>query len=120
MVRYQGGKTRIGKELYQVMTHIEKLLYNRKLPLLEPFCGMCGVTQHFSDGRKIYASDINEDIVLMWQHVMKGWKPRLNISEEYYNKLRYDKTSSPERGFFGTSCSFTGRYQKSKNDAKVG
>ena len=48
MTTYQGGKKRIGKKIYQVISLIEKEIYpNEKLPYFEPFIGMGGVMRHF-------------------------------------------------------------------------
>lgn len=113
MTSYQGGKQRLGKEIYEIISSLEEyLLDNISLPYFEPFCGMCGVMKHFaqnnSSNRKLTACDYNKDIILLWQALQKGWKPPAKCSKEVYFKLKYSTHNSAKRGFVGTVCSFGG------------
>jgi DNA adenine methylase len=114
MCSYLGGKKRIAKELHAVMLEAERLLVGKRLPYLEPFCGMCSVGVKFDDGRPRTLSDMNGDVVAMWKALMNGWKPQnLNITKEYFDELKYMKSSLPERGFYGTCCSYGGVFMAS-------
>jgi DNA adenine methylase len=112
MPTYQGGKARIGAELYDVMKHIESDLGWKSREFFEPFCGMLSVGIHAArDGRTVIACDMNKDLMLMWEALQKGWMPRQNyISKADYNRLRENKKSSPVKGFFGVCCAFGGIY----------
>lgn len=116
MTMYQGGKKQIGKQLDDVMVNIEHIVYGKQLDYFEPFIGMGGVMRHFGTDvnrgskRYLFACDLNDDIILMWQSLQEGWQPPKKCSETYYNKLKYSKMSSPERGFIGSACSFGGVY----------
>lgn len=114
MTAYYGGKKRLGKRIYQVISELESELTDEKLPYFEPFCGMCGVLKHFAseEGRKVYASDLNGDIISMWKAVQKGWKPPTACTREKYERLKKSPKASPERGFIGTTCSFSGIFFK--------
>jgi DNA adenine methylase len=71
---------------------------------------MLSVAKEFDDGRARTVSDINRDVVMMWDSILhKGWRPpSMNINKEYFNKLKTSSKPSPERAFYGTACSFGG------------
>jgi len=111
MTTYQGGKKRIGKKIYQVISLIEKEIYpNEKLPYFEPFIGMGGVMRHFGhdNDRDLYACDYNKDLILMWKSLQNGWKPPKECSKEKYEKLKKSKKHSAERAFIGIVASWGG------------
>jgi site-specific DNA-adenine methylase len=109
MTAYQGGKKRIGKKIHDAMILVEDdLMSGIKLPYFEPFVGMGGVLRHFGkdNDRKLSASDINFDLIMMWNALKKGWKPPLKCSKEKFEKLKYSNTHSAERAFLGVVASF--------------
>lgn len=112
MCRYAGSKKRIAKEIHDVIIEVENHLHkgkSKKMPYFEPFCGMLAVCKEFNDGRARTVCDLNSDIIKMWQAFLyKNWRPRPTISEAYYNKLRKSSVPSAERGFYGSSCGFSG------------
>ena len=111
MTTYQGGKKRIGKQIYQVINLIEEEIYtNTKLPYFEPFIGMGGVLRHFGrdNDRDLYACDYNKDLILMWKSLQNGWKPPKECSKETYEKLKKSKKHSAERSFIGIVASWGG------------
>jgi site-specific DNA-adenine methylase len=108
MVTYQGGKSRLGKRIYQRILDIEKeIIGHHNQTYFEPFVGMCGVLRH-SYGRpsRREACDLNEDVILMWKASQQGWTPPLECSREYFNELKESKVPSPERGFVGSVASW--------------
>jgi len=94
------------------------------LPYFEPFCGMCSVMKHFSTpgDRLCEASDINEDLILMWKTIQTGWDPPTECTEEYYYQLKEQEESSPERAFISVvasyGCVFFGRACRLKYQTK--
>lgn len=119
MTRYQGGKARIGKEIHDNIIKLEKDLniFENEFDYFEPFIGMAGVMRHFGNDnetgvstRKLYASDINKDVVLMWKALQKGWSPPSKCTEKMFLKLKYSKKHSAARGFVGNACSFGGMF----------
>lgn len=114
MPAYQGGKSRLGRRIHDVILIIEDDLLNHggdNLPYLEPFVGMGGVMYHFAKDadRELYASDKSEDIILMWQALQKGWKPPTKCSEECYNEMK-NATPSADRAFIGSVASWGGNW----------
>jgi hypothetical protein len=63
---------------------------------------------------------LNENVVMMWQALLKGWKPPTRVSEEEYAQLREETKPSALRGFVGTTCAFGGgffnTYARDKKD----
>lgn len=118
MTTYQGGKKRLGKKIYEVILYVETRLApnlqgkHQKLPYFEPFVGMGGVLRHFGKEkdppRKIYACDINTDLILMWRAIQKGWKPPLKCSRKKFERLKSTNEHSAERGYLGVVASWSG------------
>ena len=103
-----GGKSRLGRVIYKQLLVLESKIGGGPRPYLEPFVGMCGVMRHVAaDGtRACFASDINKDLVCMWQKVQTGWTPPLACTIERYNQLKTSKRASAERGFIGIVGTF--------------
>lgn len=127
MPSYGGGKAKIGREIFNTIKRVEDSFYGIHScvsPLFVPFAGFLGVSIHFAreSSRTIYASDINADIIEMWQRLKdKSWRlPTRPICKKKYDKLRQehiDATTSrtqihpsAERGFYGIACAYSGIY----------
>lgn len=105
-VRYQGGKARMAARLSAYM-----LVHTRKRDCyVEPFIGGGSVLEkmvpHF---KRVYANDLREDVVLLWQAASQGWEPPEDVSQDLYESLR-DAPPSPLRGFVGVACSFASKW----------
>src|ERR1700677_5110033 len=112
MTTYQGGKKRIGKRIYEVISAVEEeLIPGEKLPYFEPFCGMCSILRHFAaeGDRPVLACDVHPDLILMWKALQQGWKPPLKCSKKHYMELKVSKPS-PERAVIGFAGSFGGNF----------
>jgi len=92
MTRYQGGKQRYANEIHDVISEYESVIFKgRKLNLLSPFFGMGSVELKFvrEEERLVRASDLNEDVISMWNALKGGeWLPKMEISEEEYNSIK--------------------------------
>lgn len=111
MTAYQGGKKRIGSRIHDVILLVEQDLHPTSMlsVYFEPFIGMAGVMRHFgtdNTNRELYASDVNIDLIMMWNSLKKGWKPPLTCTREQYDRLKYSKTHSARRAFIGIVASF--------------
>lgn len=103
---YQGGKTRLAKEISR---HILELAEGRTR-YMEPFLGSAAVmTQVAPHFEKTLGNDIQPDIIMMWQAASVGWTPPVNLSEEEYRNLKIAEPSAL-RGFAGFPCSFAGKW----------
>ena len=118
MPSYGGGKAKLGNEIYNVIRDTEDEENWKGNTYFEPFCGMCGVGIHFmkedmlekvSVRRKVKFCDANEDLILMWQKLKKGWKlPAKCCSRKKYEELKVSKKHSALRGFMGIACAYSG------------
>jgi len=104
-MQYQGGKSRIAKALAGKIRE----LYPTTTEIWEPFCGGGAVTLELAEvGFRVHASDSHEDLILMWQALMRGeTAPFADVTEAEYAEL---KTAAPSarRGFVGFGASFGG------------
>lgn len=110
MPYYQGGKSRIGRDIYNVITSLETKLNWQAQEYFEPFAGFLNVGIHGAkQGRHILACDANEDIIKMWQAFQKGWMPKEDeCSREEFERLKNSKVHSAKRGLIGISCAYGG------------
>lgn len=103
-----GGKSRIAKQLSEVILADAK---DHSGTYWEPFVGGGGMGSrmgnHFDTS---HYSDIQEDLILMWQALSDGWEPPTDVSYELYQQLRYETEPSALRGFVGFGGSFGGRF----------
>ena len=104
-MQYQGGKSRIAKDIVSKIRE----MYPTATEIWEPFCGGGAVTLALAKaGFKVHASDSHEDLILMWQALMRGeTEPFADVTEAEYVAL---KTAAPSarRGFVGFGASFGG------------
>lgn len=102
-MRYQGGKSRIAGEIAAKIRE----LHPTATEIWEPFCGGGAVTLALTRvGFHVHASDNHEDLILMWQALMRGeTEPFRDVDEAEYAAL---KTAAPSarRGFVGYAGSF--------------
>jgi site-specific DNA-adenine methylase len=86
-------------------------MYPTATEIWEPFCGGGAVTLALAKaGFKVHASDSHEDLILMWQALMRGeTEPFADVTEAEYAAL---KTAAPSarRGFVGFGASFGGHW----------
>jgi DNA adenine methylase len=107
-LRYLGGKYRIRK---WIVEHIFKFAEGKQR-YLEPFVGSASVTvelikQGFS--LPVFASDVNEDLILMFQAAKTDFNFPDFVTEEEYRNVRIEPASSL-KGFIGIGCSFGGKW----------
>ena len=104
-MRYQGGKSRIAGAIAAKIRE----LHPTATEIWEPFCGGGAVTLALAKvGFRVHASDNHEDLILMWQALMRGeTEPFADVTEAEYAAL---KTAPPSarRGFVGFGASFGG------------
>lgn len=103
-----GGKSRIAKQLSEVILEDSKV---NSGAYYEPFVGGGGMGSRMGNSfDTAHYSDIQEDLILMWQALNEGWKPPTEVSYEQYQELRYATEPSALRGFVGFGGSFGGRF----------
>ncbi|MGQ3385280.1 DNA adenine methylase [Glutamicibacter sp. TV12E] len=114
-MQYSGGKSRISKELSEVML----TLTDQREHYYEPFAGGGAVAEKMGNHfKEAHYSDLHQDLIIMWDAVVnQGWEPPKQVSEEEYYQLK-DSAPSPARTFASFACSFGGKewggYARSK------
>lgn len=102
---YLGGKFRIRKILAQFLSSKREVgqIY------FEPFLGGANVFAEMQD--KKIGSDVNTPLINMFIHLINGWEPPSNLSEDEYKqiKLKMDY-NDPLTAFAGICCSFSGKW----------
>lgn len=105
-MRYVGGKSKIAR---QIADKIRELSPDATT-VIEPFMGGGAMTERLAQRfDRVFASDAQEDIYLMWRSVLHGWSPPALITEEEYRELR-NAPPSALRGFAGFGGSFGGKF----------
>lgn len=105
-MRYVGGKSKIAQHLAAEMLAASE----GRVVYWEPFVGGGSMLPHMAPFfRQTVASDISDDLILMWQALQRGWMPPEVVTVEEYNELR---TAPPSalRGLVGFGGSFGGKW----------
>lgn len=105
-MQYLGGKTRMAKEICSAILNDTPA----RETYIEPFIGggstFFTTAQYFQEAE---GYDVQEDLILLYQALLKGWEPPAEIPEDEWRELR-DSDPSALRAFAGFACSFGGRF----------
>lgn len=107
-MQYLGGKAKIARHITAaVLSHVPE---NQRSKYFEPFTGGCNTfcltAPYFKSS---LGMDAHEDLILMWQEIMRGWEPPDELAREEYYQLK-DQEPSALRAFAGFGCSFGGKW----------
>ena len=101
---YSGGKSLLAK---QIGAEIMAAAGGCSV-YLEPFVGGASVLEVVAPSfEQALASDMSEDLILMWQALQLGWNPPLTFDGADYQDLK-NSEPSPLRGLVGFGVSFGG------------
>jgi DNA adenine methylase len=101
-MQYLGGKSRIAKEIAQVVAP-QGFWW-------EPFCGGLSVSVQLAKFGPGLVSDANPALISLYTSVARGWLPPEALSLEEWREARRLPDSDPRKAFAGFGCSFGGRY----------
>ena len=106
-MRYQGGKSRIARQLAEKIRELHPIATE----IWEPFCGGGAMTLALAKvGFRVHASDNHEDLILMWQALMRNeMEPFADVTREEHTALKH-ATPSARRGFVRFGGSFGGDF----------
>lgn len=104
-MQYLGGKSRIAKQIAQVIYST-----SQNGVYVEPFLGAGSVAEVLVPGysRSILA-DSMPDLMMMWQEAVDGWVPPTVMTEQEWRRLWHSEPSAL-RAFAGFPCSFGGKW----------
>jgi DNA adenine methylase len=112
MCAYFGGKSRNGKD---IALFIKKRMEGIKCDeLIEPFCGILGVTRHLVDDYLVTSSDYNEDLIFLLEYLQKN--PTFTmpvINREKFDELKKAHELSFEKSFAMLFCTYMSHYKGS-------
>jgi hypothetical protein len=116
MIRYWGGKTRIGKRMAQAIVDLMKHYDLKYDCVVENFCGIGGLTLPLNEilptNISFVASDADFGVVGFLEAIQNGWTPpKCSITEQEFNKLKETKEDrTPMQIFCGHAGCFNGKY----------
>lgn len=101
-MRYLGGKSRIAKEIIEVMSAERE----EGMAWVEPFMGS-GKVISLVNGRRIGA-DVNHEMIALFKAVRGGWEPPTDVSKEFYYEVKNNQDEYPDhlKAFINIGCSF--------------
>lgn len=106
-MRYQGGKSKIAKDIVSI---IERERESNLDALVSLFCGSCSIESKVNIQKK-FCNDKHPYLIAMWQGLQNGWIPPTRITSEEYKYIREHKDENPAlTGFVGFGCSFGGKW----------
>lgn len=106
-MRYQGGKSRIAKQIAQIITST----IGENPTFVSLFCGTCSIESKVEGFSKKILNDKHEYLIEMLKGVQNGYELPDDISEEEYKYIREHKDDDKVlSGFVGFGCSFGGKW----------
>lgn len=128
-MQYQGGKTRISKEVSGVINEVSrwkikncqtvsdnyvecnKIAERESNCFVSLFCGSCAVESKITGFDKVILNDKHKYLIEMFKGVQNGYELPEYISEEDYKYIRSHKDEDKVlTGFVGFGCSFGGKW----------
>lgn len=105
-MQYAGGKHYLRRKLETAILGYTTY----RGPYFEPFVGGANsfevLAPHFSSS---HASDLHQDLIMLYQAIASGWEPPRSIDEPTYHALR-NASPSALRAFVGFGVSFGGKW----------
>lgn len=117
-MRYQGGKSKIAKQIAEKITTLE---FARGRNLISLFCGSCAVECKLANSfSSMVLNDNHFYLIELYKGLQNGYILPDDITEEQYRYVKEHQTEDPVlTGFVGFGCSFGGKwfggYGRSKN-----
>lgn len=103
-MRYFGGKSRIAKDIVEVLESYRK----EGQAYLEPFVGGGWILSLMTGKR--YGVDKHPYLIAMYNALKDGWEPPESITKEDYENAKNGQAPDYLMGFIGFGCSFAGKW----------
>ena len=119
-MRYQGGKSRIAKQIASVITNVcSQRERESNLTFVSLFCGTCSIESKVTGFSRKILNDKHEYLIALLNGVKHGYELPEFVSLEEYQYLRtHQNENKVLSGFVGFGCSFGakwfGGYARSK------
>lgn len=105
-MQYLGGKSRIAKQLAQVIDSIRR----PGQPVWDAFCGGLSMSVALSKNGPVRSTDACAALIALYRAVQSGWEPPNEVSSEEYAAAKSLPDSDPMKAFCGFGCSFGGKW----------
>lgn len=110
-MRYQGGKSRISRQVAAVITAARERERESTLTFVSLFCGSCSVESKVQGFDKMILNDKHKYLIDLLKGVQNGYDLPEVITEEQYKYIREHKEEDCVlTGFVGFGCSFGGKW----------
>ena len=120
-MQYQGGKWKLRKDISNILKELyefDKENDNKLKGYIEPFVGGGAVLVEsmnwFPENWNINASDLNDDLIILWKKLQNGWIPPDNVTEDLYEEMKqFDNEGgkSALKTFVLLLCSFSRKWR---------
>lgn len=105
-MRYLGGKTRIAKQLAEVIDRTRKpgqLVW-------DAFCGGLSMSVALSKNGPVRSTDANAAVISLYQAVQSGWRPPTTVTREQRDAALLLPDTDPLKAFLRIGCGFAGNW----------
>lgn len=105
-MRYLGGKSRIAKQLAEVIDR-----YRQPGQLVwDAFCGGLSMSVALSKKGPVWSTDACVPLISLYRAVQRGWDPPTKVSKETWQAAKALPDADPMKAFCGFGCSFGARW----------
>jgi DNA adenine methylase len=108
-MRYLGGKSRIAKQLAEVIDSVR----HPGQWVWDAFCGGLSMSVALRKKGPVWSTDANAALIRLYQAVQAGWEPPTMVSKEAWTAAKALPDSDPMKAFCGFGCSFGGMWFQS-------
>ncbi len=105
-MQYMGGKSRIAKQLAEVIDRVRK----PGQIVWDPFCGGLSMAVALSKNGPVWATDVNPALINLYKAVQAGWVPPTEVSKDEYQAAKSLPDTHPMKAFCAVACSFAGKW----------
>ncbi len=105
-MRYLGGKFRSRKYIVPFL----KAAHRPGQAYVEPFLGAAWMMVAMDIEGPRYGNDIHDGLIVLWQALVDGWVPPIDITQEEYLALRARKHEADRMVAYAGFRSFGGKY----------
>ena len=112
-MRYQGGKSKIAKQLAEMMSNISSKRERESNCFVSLFCGSCAIEVRLSNNfNRVICNDNHYYLIELYKALQNGYVPPDYITPEEYQRVKENINSEPPEyvGFVGFGSSFGGKW----------
>lgn len=112
-MRYQGGKSKIAKQLAEMMSNISSKRERSSNCFVSLFCGSCAIEVRLSNNfNRVICNDNHYYLIELYKALQNGYVPPDYITSEEYQRVKENINNEPPEyvGFVGFGSSFGGKW----------